>query len=302
MYTSRRKFIKTASTVISGSLFTRLPISEVLAGEEKAGKKLSAHLWVYASKFPPHWDATPALEDVFSDLSYAGFDGIELMESVLRHDNAVRRLKDLIKKYKIAVTGTSYGAQLWKQEKQDEILQDIVLITSRLKEVGGSTLGISVGDAGRKKTEAELDIQAETLQEILKISDRNNVTPNLHNHTYELADNMYDFKETMVRVPDLKLGPDLNWLVRGGIDPVWFIENYGQQMVYMHIRDQKKDGKWTEAVGEGVMDFPAIAKALKKIGFKGEAAVELAFDAPPVRSVRENWKLSRQYVKNIFGF
>ncbi len=70
----------------------------------------------------------------------------------------------------------------------------------------------------------------------------------------------------------------------------------------MHIRDQKADGKWTEAVGEGVIDFPAIAKALKEINFKGKAAIELAFDAPPVRTVREDWKLSREYVRKVFGW
>jgi sugar phosphate isomerase/epimerase len=46
-------------------------------------------------------------------------------------------------------------------------------------------------------------------------------------------------------------------------------------MVYMHIRDQRADGKWTEAVGEGVINFPAIAKALKEINYKGKAAIEL---------------------------
>jgi sugar phosphate isomerase/epimerase len=73
-------------------------------------------------------------------------------------------------------------------------------------------------------------------------------------------------------------------------------------MVYMHIRDQDADGKWTEAVGEGVMNFPAIARALKDINYKGKAAIELAFDKPAVNPVREDWKKSRQYVKKVFGW
>ncbi len=113
---------------------------------------------------------------------------------------------------------------------------------------------------------------------------------------------LHDLKGTLKRIPGIKLGPDLNWLVRGGVDPAWFIKTYGHQMVYMHIRDQKEDGKWTEAVGEGVIDFPAIARALKEINYKGRAAVELAFDDPPVRPVREDWKLSREYVRKIFGW
>jgi sugar phosphate isomerase/epimerase len=128
------------------------------------------------------------------------------------------------------------------------------------------------------------------------------VQPNLHNHTFEVINNLHDLKGTLARIPDIKLGPDLNWLVRGGIDPVWFIKTYGKQMVYMHIRDQDANGQWTEAVGEGVTNFPQIAQALKEMNYQGNAAVELAFDKPPSRTIKEDWKISRAYVNNIFGW
>ena len=41
---------------------------------------VNAHLWVYASKYPPKWNSTPDLEKVFADMSYAGIDGVELMD------------------------------------------------------------------------------------------------------------------------------------------------------------------------------------------------------------------------------
>lgn len=124
----------------------------------------------------------------------------------------------------------------------------------------------------------------------------------MHNHTFEVINELYDWKGTIARVPALKLGPDLNWLIRGGVDPVWFIKTYGKKMVYMHIRDQDAQGKWTEVVGEGVMNFPAIPKALKDINYKGKAAIELAFDKPPVHPLKEDWKKSRKYVNKVFGW
>jgi sugar phosphate isomerase/epimerase len=72
-------------------------------------------------------------------------------------------------------------------------------------------------------------------------------------------------------------------------------------MVYMHLRDQRADGKWTEAVGEGVTDFPAIAAVLKELPFTGRLAIELAFDTPPVRPLREDWRISREYVERVFN-
>jgi hypothetical protein len=72
---------------------------------------------------------------------------------------------------------------------------------------------------------------------------------------------MHDVKGTLARIPDIQLGPDLNWLIRGGIDPVTFIKAHVHQIVYMHIRDQYADRTWTEYVGQGVTNFAAIADA-----------------------------------------
>lgn len=263
---------------------------------------LSGHLWVYASRFPPDWDCTPILDQVFSDFRYAGLQGVELMESNLRHPNSVALLEDLAGKYGIPVTGSSYYGDMWDRSKHQEILEDVELVVERLHRLKASTFGITVGDAGHIKTEAELDAQADLLIRILKVCDRNDLQANLHNHTFEVENNLHDLKGMLTRVPDIKLGPDLNWLIRGGVDPIWFINTYGNRMVYMHIRDQNDDGKWTHAVGEGITDFPAIAGALKKVGFKGRAAIELAFEEPVTGPVREDWKKSRKYVKKIFGW
>ncbi len=298
---SRRKFLQVSGGLAGGALLNCLPITRATAASNP-NVKVCAHLWVYASAFPPNWDCTPDLPRVFSDLKYAGYEGVELMEVLLRHDDAVARLIALTDQYKIPISGTSYGAPMWNKEKRQEILEDAELVTTRLQLVGGKTFGISVGDAGHQKSEAELDVQAEVLKGIMAICSQKGIVPNLHNHTYEVKDSLHDLKGTLARVPDIKLGPDINWLIRGGVDPVAFIRDYGKQMVYMHIRDQKADGKWTEAVGEGVTDFPAIAQALQTASFNDWVAVELAFNAPPKRPVKESWKMSREYVQKVFGW
>jgi sugar phosphate isomerase/epimerase len=253
---------------------------------------------------PPNWDATPDLEKAFSDLHVAGFDGVELMEVILRHDDAVEHLSRLVKQYNLPVTGASYGAPMWDSTKHPEILSDVTLVVKRLGQLEGKTLGISVGDARRVKTESEPDAQAQILKSILAICGDSGVVANLHNHTYEVENGMHDLKGTLARIPDIKLGPDLNWLVRAGVDPVSFIKTYGHQMVYMHIRDQYQDGTWTEYVGQGVTDFPAIAEALRSVNFSGRAAIELAFPAHyvPKYPLAEDWKRSRDYLRTVFGW
>lgn len=301
---SRRKFIKRSGQITGATLLgSMLPKSAF--GNAWLNKKvlLSGHLWVYASKFPPDWDCTPILEEVFSDFKYAGLEGVELMESIIRHDDFVVRANEHVQKYDMPVTGTSYYGDMWDRSKQQEILEDVAMIVERLHEVGGSTFGITVGDAGRVKTEEELDAQGDLLRMILKICDKNKVQANLHNHTFEMKNDLHDFKGILERVPEIKLGPDINWLIRAGVDPVGFIDTYGDRMVYLHLRDQDASGKWTRAVGEGSTDFPAIAKALEKVKFKGRAAIELALEEPSFDDdFKEDWKKSRNYVRKIFGW
>src|SRR5689334_20699711 len=89
---TRRRFLKTAGS-LSGAFF--LPKSfnkfSFYTGEEKAAIPVYAHLWVYASRYPPDWDCTPIMDVVFSDLKYAGLQGVEIMEIHLRRKDAVER-------------------------------------------------------------------------------------------------------------------------------------------------------------------------------------------------------------------
>jgi len=263
---------------------------------------VDAHLWVYASKYPPDWDCTPILDQVFADLKAAGFARVEMMESILRHDGSVDRIQSLIEKHQLPVGGCSYYGDMWDKDQQQHIIEDISLVLERLEAVGATMIGVTTGDAGRQKTEQELDTQAAILKQIITIAAKHKIEPNLHNHTFEMADSMHDFKGTIARVPELKLGPDLNWLVRSKVDPVQFIKTYGDKIVYMHMRDQDAEGKWTEALGEGVTDFKSIANTLHAMKYNKRIAVELAFDRPPARSIREDWAISRKFVKQVFGW
>ncbi len=193
---------------------------------------------------------------------------------------------------------------MWDRNQQAAVLENAEMVITRLAQTGGRTLGISVGDPGRKKTPEEFDHQAELLRKVRALCQQHGIVPNLHNHTYEVRDDSHDLRGTLQRIPDFPLGPDLNWLLRGGVDPVAFIRQYQRQIVFLHLRDQKADGRWSEAMGEGDMDYAAIAKALHDVGFTGDAIIELAHerDFQPTRPLRESLRLSREYVRRVFGW
>ena len=296
--TSRRQFLQTTAAA-----WAWLSCRELLAGPPKPKVQVGAHVWVYAAPLP-QYDVTPVLPQIFADLKYAGLDGVELMHNVLRDADTVKRIRGLSEEHTLPVIGTSFGGAMWNRAEHQAVLEDAECVIGHLAGLGGSTLGLSVGRAPQKKSAAQLDAQAEVLRKIRGMAQRKGIVANLHNHTYEVVDDLHDLRGTVARIPDFALGPDLNWLVRGGVGPAQFIRQYGQQIVFLHLRDQTRDGRWSEALGEGHMDYAAIAQALREIDFSGHAVIELAHEAgfQRTRPLRESWKISRTCVRQVLGY
>jgi sugar phosphate isomerase/epimerase len=226
------------------------------------------------------------------------------MEHPLRSEVYTKQIGELIGQYKIKLTGSSYGADMWNKTKQNEIYEDVDRIFTNMASVGGRTFGVSVGvPAGRKKTEAEFDAQAELLKKLIALGSEKGIVVNLHNHTAEVENNMYDLRGTLKRIPEVKLGPDLNWLLRAGIDPVSFLKEFRKQIVFMHLRDQLKNGKWPESMGEGDVDFRQIAGVMNEINFEGDAVIELAHENgfTRTRPLKESLKMSRDFMRKTMG-
>jgi sugar phosphate isomerase/epimerase len=303
---SRRQFLCSTAVVLAAVGCAK--VLHAAAVENKPAKvKVGAHPWVYAATQPKN-DITPVLPQIFADMQYAGLDGIELMHTALLPDDSVAHIGELSQKHKLPVIGSSFGGAMWDRSQHAAVLQDAETIIPRLAKLGGRTLGTSVEAIkwGQKvrKTPEQLDAQAELLRKLTTLCQKNGVVLNLHNHTYEVENDLHDLKGTLARIPDAKLGPDLNWLVRGGVDPVQFLRQYSRQIVFLHLRDQHQDGRWSEALGEGDMDYVAIATALREIHFQGDAIIELAHesDFKPTRPLRESLKMSREFVRRVFRY
>jgi sugar phosphate isomerase/epimerase len=295
---TRRDWLRTTAATLAACA-----AGPALAQATRKRVIVGAHPWVYAAT-QPKYEIYPILDRIFADMAYAGMDGIELMDNALAPDDAVATISALSDKHKLPVLGTSYGATMWDRAQHKAILAEARRFIPRLAKLGGKTLGTSVGGTPTPKTPEQLDAQAEMVKGLMTICADHGVVLNLHNHTYEVANHLHDLKGTLARVPGVKLGPDLNWLVRGGVDPPAFIREYGDRIVFLHLRDEKADGKWSEAMGEGNMDYVAIGKALDDIHFTGHAMIELAHEGgfKLTRPLRESLKMSREFVRTTLGF
>lgn len=263
--------------------------------------KIAAHPYGYTAVVEDR-DLYQAAEQIFSDLGHAGYDGVELMHTMLEPLGAEMEMGELSRKHGLPIIGSSFGGQMWDPTKADEILEQTERIAEQLQSLGAHQLAISTGSPGGPKTDEHLDTQAGLVREMMAICERRGLTLNVHNHTYEMDWDQLEFRGMLQRIPDLRLGPDLNWLRRAGIDPWEFVREHGDRIVYMHLRPQKDD-RWVQTFGESDEDYTKLSGVIDEVDFRGWVGVELAFreEHPVTRAMGRNYALCLEFLRATLG-
>ncbi|MGN6343222.1 MAG: sugar phosphate isomerase/epimerase family protein [Ginsengibacter sp.] len=110
-----------------------------------------------------------------------------------------------------------------------------------------------------------------------------NIKLAIHNHGPE--DKMYPNPQVaydLIKNKDPRMGLclDIGHAQRAGVDPANAVLKYNKRIFDMHIKDVTKaeqDGKAIEA-GRGIINFPALVKALRKIKYSGHCGIEFEKD------------------------
>ncbi|RCS22255.1 sugar phosphate isomerase/epimerase [Phyllobacterium salinisoli] len=97
-----------------------------------------------------------------------------------------------------------------------------------------------------------------------------------HNHDFEfvpLADGSVPQELIFDAAPELSWEADIAWVIRGGADPIDWINRYGDRITAVHVKDIAPAGEnadedgWAD-VGHGTVDWAALIKALRSTPVK----------------------------------
>lgn len=157
---------------------------------------------------------------------------------------------------------------------------------------------------GRAKTDEELKVQAEALETLGWALWNSGVRLMLHQHAPELAEKGREWRFMLANTDRryLRVCLDTHWVYRAGLDVMEFVKECGSRLYGLHVRNSK-GGVWTEELGDGDIDYRAMAQHLRTSGFTGYLSVELAWDKETqiTRPLEENLRRSREYAERIFG-
>lgn len=95
-----------------------------------------------------------------------------------------------------------------------------------------------------------------------------------HNHHWEfmqLASGELPMDLLLEHAPDMEWEMDVAWVVRGGADPIAWINAHAERITAAHVKDIAPEGEkadedgWAD-VGDGVMDWKSLIAALRHAG------------------------------------
>jgi sugar phosphate isomerase/epimerase len=127
----------------------------------------------------------------------------------------------------------------------------------------------------------------------------------IHNHGP--GDRLYPTSTSImekVEKLDKRIGVclDIGHTVRLGLDPVEAIFECGERLLDIHLKDQSAATSQSQTLicGRGVIDFPAIIRALKKIKYPGVVGFEYEAEGKdPLAGLAESIGFVRGVIRTI---
>jgi sugar phosphate isomerase/epimerase len=117
-----------------------------------------------------------------------------------------------------------------------------------------------------------------------------------HNHSFEFQkfDGKYGldllYENTLPHL--VKAEIDVYWVKHGGVDPAAYIDQLGDRVRLLHLKDMGPPPEMRFAeVGTGTLDFKAILATAEKHGVRwGMVEQDSTYDTPPLDAVRTSYE------------
>jgi inosose dehydratase len=232
--------------------------------------------------------------------------GYETAEWFLKADDPAQpgRLADQLRAHGLQPLAIYSGGRLHEAETAPGVVDRLLAAAERVAAAGFSVLDLNPDPIGRDKTDAELAVQAQSLERLGQGLRRQGMRLGVHNHDPEMRSHGREFHHNLRHTTPENVGLclDTHWCYRGGADPLALLQQYADRIVSFHLR-QSTGGVWSEDFADGDIDYRPFAAWCRETGFNGPLLVELAIEpgTPQTRDVVENHRRSRDYLRLLFG-
>jgi sugar phosphate isomerase/epimerase len=258
--------------------------------------------WTQSINFPDQPPLLERLDEALAAIKRAGFDHVEHGAGLAADQTFVAALARHGLGYPAAYSGGTFHTEA----EAEASIEAIVAAARTAREAGVTVINCNPSPRpdGAEKTDTELALQATMLDRCGAALADLGIRFALHNHTPAMRSGAREVHSNLRNTDPARvwLNADVEWIRHGGGDPVAFLEEYGDRTASLHIRDALGT-QWVQALGEGDIDFEAIAAVLRRKDFAGPLSLELAYDPATTvtRSFEDNHRISRELIRRVFG-
>ena len=306
---SRRSFV--GNLALAGGALAA-GVGTIKAQQQKAGKKLhlacNQYPWTvfYARE---NRNFNQELDKGLGELAASRLDGYEPLAN---NPQEIDQVGPLLKKHGLEMRSLYVNSVLHEKEKAEASIEAVLAIARKAKDLGTEIIVTNPSPirwgGPENKDDAQLKLQAASLEKLGRRLREMGLVLSYHNHDIELRNAAREFHHMMVGTDPacVTLCLDAHWIYRGaGNSQVALfdvLKLYGTRITELHLR-QSKNGIWTEAFGEGDIDYEAVAKHLLEITVRPHIVLEQAVEtgSPKTMSITEAFQKSSQYARQIFA-
>lgn len=201
-------------------------------------------------------------------------------------------------------TGGTFHAE---EIAREQTLPNLEVIAAFAESIGCPNVLISpAAKPEGPKTPQELEVQNRVFADACALFAAHGAHCFQHTHGPELEDDFREVRHILELDPaHISLAYDIANAARviGPVGAVEFIDTFRSRIGYVHYKDCRPDGVLVEAIGEGAIDWHAVAGKLTSSDYSGWVVVEIEPGHGMVtnRSVKEDATLSRECIRETLG-
>ncbi len=236
----------------------------------------------------------------------AGFNNIELNQAFFQPDDVRDRTLALIKAQGLHMPSVYVSGLLHEKVAADQTIARALEIGRLCAPFGckGIVNNPDPKPKDERKTDAELAVEADSLNRMGRALSQAGFALRVHHHTPQLENNAREWRYILHNTDPqiVHICVDVDWAYQGGFEPLAFLEEVGDRLQELHLRSAKNK-LWLEVLEDSDIDYYKIADYLKQRGLRPLIVVELAYRPATTitRPLAEDLRVSRLYAEKVFG-
>ncbi|HEV7348334.1 sugar phosphate isomerase/epimerase [Telluribacter sp.] len=309
MTTDRRHFLSTltGATLLAPQLLSAQGTSAARRGEALPISCNQYTWFTFYNREGRSWAAD--LDASLADFIKSGFAAYE---PSFNNAEEVKKLVPLVKKHGLQVPSAYVNSVLHKADEAQSSIDSVLAIAEATRPLGTKILvtnpsPIKWGSA-ENKNDQELAEQAKNLDRLGAELRKRGVTLAYHTHDVELRAGAREFHHMLLATDprNVTFCMDVHWVYRGSGDSQIAVFDvlklYGKRITELHLR-QSVGGVWSEAMGEGDIDYRRLARELKAMGVRPHLVLEQCIEKPSPNTMQavEASRQSLAYAREVFS-